>query len=313
MNPLDDAKASVQPPTSLRSLLSRLAPGVSREDVEWAYRTILRRTPESTDVITQHLRKRGLRELVAEFLMSPEYVKVAVTLNSQTLLQAGTYISLGTHCFSSSLLRRLGVRSWSGPFDWTFTSLPMVTHCIADDFAAFLDRSQYEPVPETERPNGPTVNRVQHRFYRSQFGVQYVFNHHDVHLQDGYDYIVRCVERFRAALKSDGPKVFLATSWSSNGAVEQLKEMHARLSERTEGFRIVAVVVENERSDAIPSARKLCDETGLVVWSYTPVSTWGAVSFEDSVDESSLARILALECKVPARDPAASGDVRYPS
>ena len=139
-----------------RSALFRRTPDpLSKDDIFWAYRTILRRTPESVDVVEQYRKMPDLRSLVEAFLSSSEYAHIVGTIRSQVELPAGIYSALGTHCFSSSFLRRLGVREWSGPFDWTFSSLPMVAHCVADDFKTFLDRSHYEPVPVDQRPNGP--------------------------------------------------------------------------------------------------------------------------------------------------------------
>lgn len=269
--------------------------GVSKDDVEWCYRTILRRVPESIEVVEEHQEKSDLRQLVADFLQSPEYAKVAATRGLEIELPAATYIALGVQCFSSSFLRRLGVRHWSGPFDWTFSSLPMIAHCIADDFATFLDRDQYEPVPVEQRPNGPTVNRVQHRFYLSQFGVQFVFNHHDVHLDAGYAYIRRCVDRFRHALVSPGLKVFLVTCRQSPDVVTNLQQLAARISERTQHFRLVAFVIDSGPSPPLPAIVQLMCEPNLVVYGYSSVSPWGAVSFEDALDEACVARIFAKE------------------
>lgn len=273
---------------------------LSRRDVLWAYRTVLRRDPESDEVVKLHQETSDLRKLVEAFLRSSEYATVAGTLHSQIDLPSATYAALGTHCFSSSFLRRLGVREWSGPFDWTFSSLPMVAHCIADDFKTFLDRSLYEPVPIDQRPNGPTVNRVQHRFYRDTFGVQFVFNHHDVHLDEGHAYIVRCVERFRAALNSPQRKVFLATCLMSATAVEQLRQVSEALQARTQNFRIVGFAIEPDALGALPAVEHLADEKHLVAWSYRPASPWGAVAFAEAIDESCMARIFVRSVTAPA-------------
>lgn len=286
---------------ALSKSLFRLTPDrLSKEEVAWAYRTVLRRAPESDEVIRQHQKTSSLRKLVEGFLRSAEYATIAGTLRSQIELPPASYVALGTHCFSSSFLRRLGVREWSGPFDWTFSSLPMVAHCIADDFKTFLDRSQYEPVPVDQRPNGPTVNRVQHRFYLASFGVQFVFNHHDVHLDEGYDYIVRCVDRFRAALKSSHRKVFLATCWMSHETLAELRQIGEVLQARTENFRVIGFAVEPASTSPLPAVEHLADEKNLVAWSYKAASPWGAVAFDDQIDEICLARMFARSVNSPA-------------
>lgn len=274
-------------------LFRRTQGPLSEEDVHWAYRTFLRRTPESDEVVRKYQSTSDLRTLVESFLRSPEYATIAGTIHSQIKLPAATYAVLGTHCFSGSFLGRLGVREWSGPFDWIFSSLPMVAHCIADDFKTFLDRSHYEPVPVDQRPHGPAVNRVQHRFYLSTFGVQYVFNHHDVHLDEGYDYIVRCVKRFRAALRSPQPKVFLTTCRRSAETLAQLRQVAEALQAHSQNFRIVGFAIEPEANSMLPVVEHLADEKHLVAWSYRPVSQWLGVTFADAIDETCMARIFA--------------------
>ena len=50
-------------------------------------------------------------------------------------------LSLGSACFTARFMERHGLRRHAGPFDWVFSSPTMVEHCVADDFASFLDRS----------------------------------------------------------------------------------------------------------------------------------------------------------------------------
>jgi pyruvate-formate lyase-activating enzyme len=51
----------------------RIEKAVTREDVVWCYRTLLRREPESEDAILSHLKITDFRSLVASFVTSPEY------------------------------------------------------------------------------------------------------------------------------------------------------------------------------------------------------------------------------------------------
>jgi hypothetical protein len=41
----------------------------------------------------------------------------------------------------------------------------------------------YRPVPVHGRPAGQKVNRVNHAGFLQKFGIKFVFNHHDVHLE----------------------------------------------------------------------------------------------------------------------------------
>jgi hypothetical protein len=100
------------------------------------------------------------------------------------------------------------LKTASGPFDWIFSSLRMVNHCIATDFEMFLDRTQYVPIPNERRSN-LTSAFCDHRFYHERCGIATMFNHSDPTLPDVYDYMTRCVDRFRRALRSDQPNLLL--------------------------------------------------------------------------------------------------------
>ena len=57
-------------------------------------------------------------------------------------------LSLGSLCAAAKFLQRHQLRAHAGPFDWVFSSPEMVAHCLDDDFAAFLDRTQYVPIDD---------------------------------------------------------------------------------------------------------------------------------------------------------------------
>ncbi|HWJ71256.1 MAG TPA: DUF1796 family putative cysteine peptidase [Sphingobium sp.] len=111
-------------------------------------------------------------------------------------------LSLGTHCLTSHVLKTFGLKRFSGPFDWIFSSMPMAAHCIEDDFRTFLDQHHHEQIPQKDRVV-PDANFCEHRFYRDHYGVKTIFNHYDVTLPEHHAYYVRCVERFRQSLRAD--------------------------------------------------------------------------------------------------------------
>jgi hypothetical protein len=100
-------------------------------------------------------------------------------------------VSLGTNCYAAWLLQELGLRRGSNPFDWIFSTPAMVLDMLEDDFARFLDPGEHE--------RGDAHGRCRHRFYRERFGVDWVFNHHDPTQPQDAAYLLRCVDRFRAA------------------------------------------------------------------------------------------------------------------
>lgn len=113
------------------------------------------------------------------------------------------HVSLGSHCHMAQILKTEGLRTWSGPFDWIFSAPGMVRDCLADDFTALLDRSQYESTPLEERV-APHETRCGHRLYRERHAIPFVFNHHDPATSEtDYRFLEAGVRRLRAAL--DGP------------------------------------------------------------------------------------------------------------
>jgi hypothetical protein len=117
------------------------------------------------------------------------------------------FCSLGSFCYSAQLLRRNNLREESNPFDWLFSNIEMVKHCIEDDFKSFLDKSHYYLVEPYE---GSTEMRCNHRLYSLNDDYNPVFNHHNpLENDDHYQHFVRSVDRFKNILKSDQKKVFV--------------------------------------------------------------------------------------------------------
>ena len=51
------------------------------------------------------------------------------------------FISIGPCCYTTEYIKNNGIRNHSYPFDWIFSSIEMVNHCITDKFKTFLDLS----------------------------------------------------------------------------------------------------------------------------------------------------------------------------
>ncbi|GJE59907.1 DUF1796 family putative cysteine peptidase [Methylobacterium trifolii] len=119
---------------------------------------------------------------------------------------ADNHVSLGSHCQMAHALKTLNLRHWSGPFDWIFSMPGMARDCLADDFAALLDRTQLETIPEAER-RGPDIWRGRHRLYRARHGLECIFNHHDpAGSEADYAFLADGVRRLRTALDSAGTR-----------------------------------------------------------------------------------------------------------
>ncbi len=119
---------------------------------------------------------------------------------------AFNHVSLGSNCQMAHALKTLGLRTWSGPFDWVFTLPPMVRDCLADDFRALTDRAQLETIPISER-EAPDITRGRHRLYRQRYGLDCIFNHHDPAADDAdFTFLEAGVRRLRTARATDGAR-----------------------------------------------------------------------------------------------------------
>lgn len=142
------------------------------------------------------------------------------------------FCSLGHLCHASSFLKKIGFKKMSFPFDWVFSDLSIVIHCIEDDFATFLDKSHYIQLNYT---------KCAHKKYHDC-----MFNHHNpLNNKHHYDYFVRCVSRFRNLLASDKNKVFVITSTNHSIANEidltNLHKLNDTLKKYTKNYRILYI------------------------------------------------------------------------
>lgn len=129
------------------------------------------------------------------------------------------------------------------PFDWIFSSPEMVSHAIRDDFVEFLNPKNIEVIPVERRPH-PDLHRADHIFYRDNFGVDFVYNHHDPSLRKSdYDYFVRCVERFRALRKSDNNILFLLFKHISGEPNELSHSAYGRLADLLHPHRLLCMEI----------------------------------------------------------------------
>ena len=194
------------------------------------YRGVLGREPDP-DGFAHHVAalpemdEAGAANAIRGFLDSTEFQHGRPLNDALTLLQVrpeGTpfahVASLGTDCYASSTLKHMKLKRYSLPFDWIFSGLSMVAHCIEDGFATFLDPSQFHTVPAPLRRPDARVQKCEHSFYRREHGVHHVFNHYDPTELIWHAYLIRTVGRFRRLLASPERKLFVAIVKSSDAA-----------------------------------------------------------------------------------------------
>ncbi|MGY2051329.1 DUF1796 family putative cysteine peptidase [Methylobacterium sp. JK268] len=165
------------------------------------------------------------------------------------------HISLGSHCHMAQVLKEAGLRTWSGPFDWIFSSAAMVRDCLETDFARLLDPAEYETVPLAERPD-PALTRCRHRHYRAACGVPVVFNHHDPSASpEDYRFLEAGVRRLRAALADPRAvnHLYMLSAWPV--AREDAAAICGLLSRAPSRNRLL--ILQVEPGAASPSQRRI--------------------------------------------------------
>jgi hypothetical protein len=80
------------------------------------------------------------------------------------------FISIGPNCSAADILKSNNLRTEAYPFDYIFSSLEMVKHCINDKFNIFLDKKYYT--------YGICNNSTRHSFYCDFLETPLLIQHH---------------------------------------------------------------------------------------------------------------------------------------
>jgi hypothetical protein len=117
-----------------------------------------------------------------------------------------TIISFGYRCSAAGIIKALGLKTESYPFDWMISSLPVIKDCIETNFAAFTDSSQYTTHPvdaynHIDYENiyickeTMTLNNYYNHYEDGKTSYQYccALNHHK--MPNDLEYFKRCIER----------------------------------------------------------------------------------------------------------------------
>lgn len=109
--------------------------------------------------------------------------------------------SLGNRCHTAFMLKELKMKKASFPFDWIFSNLPMILHCLEDDFSTLLNKKYYTITD-------PTYYKQRHSYYEININ-EYTFNHHNPLNDKDHDYFKRCCKRFKNLLATTELKMFV--------------------------------------------------------------------------------------------------------
>jgi hypothetical protein len=243
-------------------------------------------------------------QLVASFTNSPEF---RLTRHFRDIDSLGNFflpdlsevifehaLPIGSFCHAAMALKKAGIRSFSTPFDWLFSCPDMIAQCLSDGFRHFLDPEQYEAVPPEMR-HDPGANLCQHRGFKKDFGVSFVFNHHKPYERSDYEYFQRCVQRFKNAVASPGWNLFI--HFSPIPVIEDhLGNLMSALRQQAAHFVLLAmhfpVVTCNESSPLDRRIRTKRLKHDLLSMEMEVSAPSNGVMFAHQEDELMLTRIL---------------------
>jgi hypothetical protein len=266
-----------------------------REIVRALFRAALGREPDERrlpdyDRIFERPLPAAIQALAESLLASPEFGARMAWRGlppHEATDDRAPIISLGTHCFTAALLRETGLRKFSGPFDWVFSDLRLVGHCILDGFKMLLDRSQYI-VRDDE-------GRCGHAFYSEAYNRPIIFNHHRVATDDrDYQKIVRAVDRFRNVLDAGGG-LFVVVTTCDRATEKAVSGLSDALHVATAGHRLIVVRVLRPSPHILSPALIPPLKAGDTwVYEMRPLSRLGALSFPNQQDNAALSRLARL-------------------
>lgn len=134
-------------------------------------------------------------------------------------------ISLGYRCSVAGILKKLGLKHESFPFDWLVSRLPVIQHCIEDDFKEFFNLENYQlkythTFAHMNTLEGFVCNEnmlanmyyqpIQNKDPKNAYQFNLAMNHHNIiENRNDYEYYKRCVERFQKEFASPTSKMFV--------------------------------------------------------------------------------------------------------
>jgi hypothetical protein len=289
------------------------------------YRAVLGRDPDPDGMQTYEslIRKlgadRAVPKMLKAFRSTEEYDAragaLAVSYINSSMAARGTELvdgrpvahlaSLGSFCLPGNIMRNNGLRRYSLPFDWIFSSPQMLLDCLADDFSVFLDRRYYRSISESRWNPG-----AEHELYLEKYGIPAVFAHRDPTRDEDYLYFTRCVARFRELMRSRDTKLFLIMGRPNHDLPNGFPRVLEQLSRMTTSFVLLGVDVLDPTGDGQCALSQITQIGAHSLYRYLP-SSYDAVGahFPDRIDDWNVLRLvyryrLALADSVaPERQP----------
>ena len=88
------------------------------------------------------------------------------------------FISLCPYCVTADYLKITNNRKLAYPFDWIFSSLNIISHCIKDEFRTFLNTNYIKYINDVQSSHIIYDNLLNLRLASGVYPV--VFNNHNL-------------------------------------------------------------------------------------------------------------------------------------
>lgn len=190
------------------------------------------------------------------------------------------FFSIGYRCSSASLLKHLGIKTQSYPFDWMVSRLSIIKHCIETEFQEFIDPKNYVSIDSStsDYPDNTINSRVficeekvdYNSYYESNFpiprhsipkpieaprdayGYKLMMNHRYLKTDEDYQYYKRCIERWNTLMMSSSDEkvslyVHPALSYDEYleyqiGLFKEFTDFHQYMNTKTANFSSIFIV-----------------------------------------------------------------------
>jgi len=213
--------------------------------------------------------------------------------------------SLGTLCHTANFIKKHNLKKCSYPFDWIFSNINIVIDCLKDDFKEFLDKDNYID----HCSNNPEL--CGHKIYDSA-----MFNHTSPRTEEGYEYYVRCVNRFRNLLSKKEEKLFIVMSVNDeyNHIENSIIELNKVLKNITCNFKILFIknhagLLENSHS--IISIDNIDNIDNIDILELYTVSLSNGIDFNNNNDNIYLDEIFSSRYKFDIIDRIKREEINY--
>lgn len=204
------------------------------------------------------------------------------------------------HCYAlgqtpqcAQLLKQLGLKRVTGPFDWISVNPAALLHMLQDNFNEFLNPMHCKPQTSG---SGALLRAVEHGFYQEHYGVAQMFSFHNLNRATDLEQYKQAVEVMRNALNWDAPTLSVYIT-SDPMPVDTFNQLLEQLQSCGPQNRLLLVRVQHQadrdqqESGEGVGIEPMAHPNGLLATLPVFSQSDGTV-FADAIDNVRLARLL---------------------